>query len=294
MSSRILPNFDLLVPNTIAETVNLLAHYKDRAAVIAGGTDLVVAMKMNFESEILISISELSGLDYIDFDSESGLHIGAKATVSQLLQNDAVKQHYPALLQAADVFATPQIRTAATVAGNVLRGSPAGDCSCALMALGARVVLQSAEGTREVPIEDFWTGYNQNARRADEMAVEIIVDAPQAATGSAFRRMTRVNEDLAKLNGSVRLDMDGNICRSARIAMGCVGPTTLRLPKTEQLLQGEEITDDLLAHVADIVPTEISPIDDKRSTAEYRLMVSGVVIKRLIEQAAAAASTVAK
>jgi len=290
MSSRILPNFDLLVPNSTSEAVNLLAHYQERAAILAGGTDLIVAMKMNYESEILISVSELDGLDYIDFDPSSGLHIGAKATVSQILDNAEVKQYYPALWQAANVFATPQIRTAATLAGNVLRGSPAGDCSCALLALGARIVLQSTEGKREVAIEDFWTGYNQNARQSNELAIEIIVDAPQSATGSAFHRMTRVNEDLAKLNGSVRLDMDGKICKSARIAMGCVGPTTLRLPKTEKLLQNEEITPELLAHVTDMVPTEISPIDDKRSTAEYRLMVSGVVIKRLIEQAATAAN----
>lgn len=290
MSSRILPNFDLLVPNSTSEAINLLAHYQDRAAVIAGGTDLIVAMKMNFESEILISVSEIDGLDYIDFDPDTGLHIGAKATVSQLLDHPDVKKHYPALWQAADVFATPQIRTAATVIGNVLRGSPAGDCSCALMALGAHLVLQNADGRREVAIEDFWTGYNQNAANADELAMEIVVKAPQTKTGSAFRRMTRVNEDLAKLNASVRLDMDGKVCKSARIAMGCVGPTTLRLPKTEKLLENEEITSELLAHVVDTVPTEISPIDDKRSTAEYRLMVSGVIVKRLIEQAAAAAN----
>lgn len=290
MSSRILPNFDLLVPNSTTEAVNLLAHYQDRAAILAGGTDLIVAMKMNYESEILISVSELDGLDYIDFDPSSGLHIGAKATVAQILASAEVKQYYPALWQAANVFATPQIRTTATVIGNVLRGSPAGDTSCALLALGARIVLQSAEGIREVSIDDFWTGYNQNARHSNELAIELIVDAPQQSTGSAFKRMTRVNEDLAKLNGSVRLEMNGNICTSARIAMGCVGPTTLRLPKTEQLLINKEITPELLAQVADSVPTEISPIDDKRSTAEYRLMVSGVVIKRLIQQAATTAN----
>lgn len=290
MSSRILPNFDLLVPNSTTEAVNLLAHYQERAAILAGGTDLIVAMKMNYESEILISVSELDGLDYIDFDPSSGLHIGAKATVAQILASAEVKQYYPALWQAANVFATPQIRTTATAIGNVLRGSPAGDTSCALLALGARIVLQSAEGIREVSIDDFWTGYNQNARHSNELAIELIVDAPQQSTGSAFKRMTRVNEDLAKLNGSVRLEMNGNICTSARIAMGCVGPTTLRLPKTEQLLINKEITPELLAQVADSVPTEISPIDDKRSTAEYRLMVSGVVIKRLIQQAATTAN----
>lgn len=289
MSSRILPEFDLLVPTSTSEAINLLAHYQNRAELISGGTDLVVAMKVRHQSEVLISMSEVGGLDYIDFNRDSGLHIGARATVAQILETPEIQTLYPALWQAAWVFATPQIRTAATVIGNVLRGSPAGDCSCALLALGARVILQSQNGKREVPIEDFWTGYNQNARQSDELVVEIIVDAPQQQTGSAFRRMTRVNEDLAKLNGAVRLDMDGNICRAARMAMGCVGPTTLRLPKSEQLLIGEEITPELLAHVADVVPTEISPIDDKRSTAEYRLMVSGVVMKRLIEQAAAAA-----
>ena len=290
MSSRILPEFDLLVPASTTEAINLLAHYQNRAQLIAGGTDMVVAMKANLSAEVLISLSEVGGLDYIDFNPDSGLHIGARATVAQILETPEIQTLYPALWQAAWVFATPQIRTAATVIGNVLRGSPAGDCSCALMALGGRVILQSQSGKREVSIEEFWTGYNQNARQSDELVLEIIIDPPQQQTGSAFRRMTRVNEDLAKLNGEVRLEMNGNVCTSARLAMGCVGPTTLRLPKTEQLLTGEEITPELLAHVVDTVPTEISPIDDKRSTAEYRLMVSGVVMKRLIEQAQRAAT----
>ncbi len=285
MSSRILPEFELKTPQSVDETLELLATYGDSAMIMSGGSDLVVAMKMNLSPDTVISISEVAGLDKITYAPGQGLRIGAKVTIAQVLQNDAVKELYPALWQAAEVFATPQIRNSATVIGNLLRGSPAGDCSCAILALGGHIVLQNQNSNRDVSIDDFWTGYNQNARKGDELAIEIRLPPPSAQTRTIFKRMTRVNEDLAKINASVRLEMDGKLCKGARLAIGCVGPTTMRLPKTEALLTGSEINADILASIADMVATEISPIDDKRSSREYRIHVSGVLVKRLVQQA---------
>lgn len=286
MSSRILPEFELKSPQSVDETLELLANYGERAVIFSGGSDLVVAMKFGFAPSNIISINKIPSLATITFDAEQGLSIGAKVTIAQILENEIVKTLYPALWQAADIFATPQIRNTATVIGNVLRGSPAGDCSCAVLALKGSLVLQNQQGTREVSIDDFWTGYNQNAREPDELAISIKLPAPSKNSRSVFKRMTRVNEDLAKLNAAVNLEMDGDICKSARIAIGCVGPTTMRLPKTESVLIGNEINASTLAAIADTVATEISPIDDKRSSREYRIHVSGVLVKRLVEQAA--------
>jgi carbon-monoxide dehydrogenase medium subunit len=285
MSSRILPEFEFETPQSVTETLELLATNGENAVIISGGSDLVVAMKSNLAPSLVVSIAEVPNLEYIEFDSTTGLRIGARATVAQVLNNPTIKELYPSLWQAADTFATPQIRNTATIIGNVLRGSPAGDCSCAILALGGLLVLQSKDATREVAIDDFWTGYNQNARHDDELAIEIKIPAPNAQTSSAFKRMTRVNEDLAKLNAAVNIEIKDQTCVSVRIAIGCVGPTIMRLPKTEALLTGRQVDSATLAAIADTVATEISPIDDKRSSRDYRMHVSGVLVKRLVEQA---------
>lgn len=285
MSSRILPDFALLQPQTVAEAVGLLAEYGPRVTVMAGGTDVLVAMKFTQSPEYVMSLERIPGLAYVVFDETKGLRIGAKATVADLLAQPEVKAHYPALWNAARIFATAQVRNTATVLGNLLRASPAGDCSCAVYAIGGTVVLQGSAGRREVDIDDFWLSYGVTARRPDEFAIELVLPMPANGSRSAFKRMARMHEDLAKLNVAVHLEMLEQRCVNARIAMGCVAPTPLRLKNIEVLLKGKEITAELLQRIEEAVPSEISPIDDKRSTAEYRKQVSGVLLKRTIQEA---------
>ncbi len=288
MNSRVLPQFDLLQPQNIADVVALLALHKEQVSVLAGGTDLLVWNYIkNNKTPYVLSLSAIEGLDHIDYIPGEGLRIGAKAKVAQLLDHPDVASRFPALYQSAANFATPQIRNMATVMGNVLRASPAGDCSCAILALGGKVVLQGPEGQRLVDIDDYWVSYGVTARKHDELAVELRIVEPTASTRSAFHRLTRVHEDLAKLNVAVRLEMQQGICSQARISMGCVGPTPLRLKKTESLLKGAQITDELLQRVVASAQEEVAPIDDQRSTAQYRRQVSGVILKRVIEQAVA-------
>lgn len=288
MSSRVLPQFDLLQPRSIADVVALLSQHEDQVSILSGGTDLLVwgFIEKN-KTPYVLSLSAIEGLDNLDYVPGEGLRIGTKVKVAQLLKHPEVAKRYPALHQAAVNFATPQIRNMATVVGNVLRASPAGDCSCAILALGAQVVLQGPAGQRLVDIDDFWVSYGATARKPDELAVELRIADTSTSTRSAFQRLTRVHEDLSKLNVAVRLEMDLGTCKQARIAMGCVGPTPLRLKKTESLLTGANITDELLQQVAASAREEVTPIDDQRSTAEYRRQVSGVILKRVIEQAVA-------
>jgi len=285
MSTRVLPDFEILIPRDVPEAVRTLAEYGPKALVMAGGTDVLVMMKYNLRSEYLMSLSGIDGLDRLEFDPGNGLTIGATTTIAQIVDSPEVQAHYPALWQAASVLGSPQIRNAATVIGNLLRASPAGDCSCAVLALGGTLVLESVHGRREVSIDDLWLSYGVTARRPDELAVELRLPAPGAGTFSGFRRMTRTSEDLSKLNASVRLDMDGPVCRSARLAMGCVGPTTVRLPAIEAILTGKVVDDAVLKTVQNAVEGCISPIDDKRSSAEYRSAVAGVLLRRTIAQA---------
>ena len=138
---------------------------------------------------------------------------------------------------------------------------------------------------REVSIDDFWLDYRFTARKPDELAVEVKLPTLLKNTVSSFAAMTRTTLDLAKVNAAVRLDMEGKVCKKARLAMGAVAPTTIRLRKTEKFLEDVEINQDVLMSVEKSVPTEITPIDDVRSTAEYRKNVSGILVKRAIQEA---------
>lgn len=286
MTSRLLPPFDLLTPQSISEGVEMLAQHQSQVTILNGGTALWNHnRKLKHQTPYILTLSALKELDYINYIPGEGLRIGAKARISDLIENPVVAAKFPALYEAAYWFGNPQIRFMATVMGNLLRASPSADCSCAILALGGQVVLQSQAGQRAVDIDDFWISYDVTARRTDELATEIRIPETTSTTCSSFQRLTRVRQDLAKLNVAVRLEMNQGICRQARIAMGCVGPTTTRLKGVENMLMGNSVTDELLQQLAEVVKAEIAPIDDQRSTAAYRTQVSGVILRRVIERA---------
>jgi carbon-monoxide dehydrogenase medium subunit len=284
-SSRILPEFELLLPQSIKEAVDALGKLKSKAAVMAGGTDVVVSFTKGFGSPNIVSLAEIPGLDYVEYDSKNGLRIGAMATLQQVADNADVKKRYPALQKACAINGTPQTRNMGTVVGNIMRASPSGDCICAVLAIGGKVVLRGSKGKREVSIDDFYLKYRETAAKADELAVEIKLPAQPAGSCNAFARMTRTTLDLSKVNVAVRLDMAGKTVKEARVAIGAVAPTTIRLKKVEAILKGSQITDDVLQKIVETVPKEIKPIDDVRSTAEYRRDVAGVMVKRVILEA---------
>lgn len=287
MSSRGLPEFELLTPQSLLEAIDMLAQHQSQISILNGGTALWNhARKLNHLTPYVLSLSALKDLDHIHYTPGEGLRVGARATIAQLIANPAVIANYSALHGAGYWFGNTQIRNMATVMGNILRASPSADCSCALLALGGKVVLQSKAGIRTVDIDDFWLSYDVTARKPDELAVEIRIPDPKATTRTTFQRLTRVRQDLAKLNMAVRLEMDNGVCQQARLAIGCVGPTTMRLKQSEQLLAGRAISDDLLEQIATSAQGEIAPIDDQRSTAAYRRQVTGVLVKRLIARAA--------
>ncbi|RPI58738.1 MAG: xanthine dehydrogenase family protein subunit M, partial [Planctomycetaceae bacterium] len=278
--------FELLAPKTIEEAIDMVSQYGDKAAVLAGGTDVMIMLQRGaIKSPYIIALGDIAGLDYITYSKSEGLRLGALATAWQVVQDSKIKKNYTALWQAASTLGSPQIRNAATMAGNVLRASPSGDCSCALLALDASVVLRSKAGERVVPLDEFFIDYGKINCKANEIAVELRVPPTGEATRSAFMRMTRMNFDLSKVNAAVCLDMSGKKCVSARIAMGAVAPTTMRIKKAEDLLAGASISEKLLDEIAAVVSKQVKPIDDVRSTADYRRSVSGVLVKRVLQAA---------
>ncbi len=284
MTSRILPQFELFMPESISQVVEYLKLYGKKAAVMAGGTDLMVRMKSGLFVEYVVSLENVKGLDYIEYDETKGLSIGAMATLNQVLGSRKVQDNYPALAQSAYENGTEQTRNVATVVGNILNASPAGDSACAILALGGYVSLQGPNGTRQVDIDDFWINYRETERKTDEVALEVVIPPPKGCV-SSFTALTRTRKDLAKINAAAAISMKGSVCQKVRLALGAVAPTHIRLKKCEALLEGNEITDELIEKIVELAPTEINPINDVRSSAEYRRSVSGVLIKKVIKKA---------
>ena len=270
-NSHILINqFDYLEPESLQEAVTLLAQYGHRARVLAGGTDLLVHMKMERTApQAVISINRIPGLDRIAIQ-DGHLHIGACATIRAIENDTRVRAHYPALTDACASFSTTQVQTMGTVGGNLGNGSPASDSAPALIALSAEVEITGLDGKRRLPLEEFFVGPGKTALQDGELLTDVILPRPQIGTGSAFLKISRVAADIAKASGAVTIVRDGGRVVDCRMAFGSVAPTPMRTRKAERMLIGQEFREDLVARVAQAVSEEITPIDDVRSTAWYR------------------------
>jgi carbon-monoxide dehydrogenase medium subunit len=195
-SSRILPEFELLMPESVAEAVKMLKKHKANATVMAGGTDVIVSATQGFITPYVVSLTKIKGIEKVKYSASGGMRIGAMATLQNVADNKDVKKLYPALYKSAAINGTPQTRNTGTVVGNVLRASPSGDCACALLALGAKIVFEGSTGKREVSIDDFFIDYKKTARKDTELALEIKIPAPKKGQVSAFNRVTRTPLDL--------------------------------------------------------------------------------------------------
>jgi carbon-monoxide dehydrogenase medium subunit len=151
--------------------------------------------------------------------------------------------------------------------------------------MGARVLLEGPGGSRELALEDFFKGPGMTCMEKTEIMKEIIIPPLQTRTGSCFLKTGRLLQDIAVVNAAALISVESGRCRTCRIAVGAVAPTPLRLRKVEALLEGEEVSPDLLEEAAKKVEEEVHPISDIRSTQHYRRIVSGVLVRRALERA---------
>lgn len=265
--------FTYLEPGSVAEAVSLLATHGDAARVLAGGTDLIVQMKMErLKPAFVIGIGKLAELKGIRHE-DGRLTLGALTTIREIARDTAVRQHYTALADACAAFSTMQVQVMGTVGGNLCNGSPASDSAPALIALGAEVVLAGPDGETRLPLERFFYNPGKTARRPDQLLAAVEVPAPAPNTASAFVKVGRVAADIAKANAAVCIVRDGDRVADCRLAFGSVAPTPMRAPRAEAVLRGQALTPELVAQAAAVAAEEVSPIDDVRSTAAYRRKV---------------------
>jgi xanthine dehydrogenase small subunit len=251
---------------------------------LAGGTDLMVQMtgEIGEPPARVLDIWALDELRGIHVASDA-LLIGALTTYTDLRRSSEIAEHLPVLAETAATIGAAQIQNRATIGGNVINASPAGDTLPVLLALGAEMVLGSVSGERTVAADDFWTGYRSTARRDDELLVRIRI--PLVADRQVrFRKIgTRRAQAISKVVMALTWrGEEGGPWTEVRLALGSVAATTVRAPATEAVLEGRPPTRETADAAAEALTAEIQPIDDVRSTADYRRAVAGRVLHRLI------------
>ena len=248
-----------------------LAMLKDDAKLIplAGCTDLYVAVNFGtLHGARFLDLWSLEALRKITV-ADDVLTIGALATYTEIIRSRHVRKLLPMLVESARQIGGPQIQNRGTLGGNIANASPAGDSLPVLAAADATIVLRSADAERRVPYAEFQTAYRKTVRRPDELIVA--VELPTQRGAQWFRKVgTRAAQAISKVvMAAVRAERP-------RIALGSVAPTVLRVPRTEAALaQGASIED-----AAALLMQEITPIDDVRSTAEYRRTVAANLLRR--------------
>jgi xanthine dehydrogenase iron-sulfur cluster and FAD-binding subunit A len=292
-SHLLVQEFDYLEPGSLEEAISMLSEYGDRARLLAGGTYLLVQMKMErMQPEYLINVGKLPELEGVSFQ-DGRLNVGALTKIRALRNTPEVQADYTALAEACAAFGSTQIQLMGTIGGNLCNGSPASDTVPALAAFGAELELVGPAGKRVIPVEEFLVGPGKVALTDGELLVSVRLPPPpptpphlgEGGVGSAFIKISRVAADLAKASVAVVLVRDGDLITDCRLAFGSVGPTVLRARKAEALLIGKTFSAELALEAGKIALQEITPIDDVRSTAWYRREVVKALTHDVLQMA---------
>jgi CO/xanthine dehydrogenase FAD-binding subunit len=289
MFIRRLPKFEYHAPASLGEALDHLSRYGNKAKVLAGGTDLLVSMKKR-ESlpEHLINLKGIQELKHISYDNKKGLEIGGLVTLREIERSAIVKENYGTLWDAAKVMAAPQVRSLATIGGNLCSALPSADSAPPLVALGAKVTLAGKNGQRTLLVEDFFAGPGASALSPDEILSHVSIPNPPENSGGAYLKLMRRNAmDLALVGVAACLRLDGTkrVCREARIALGAVAPTPMRALRAEDLLLNKEPDEHIAIEAGKIAAGEARPISDVRASKEYRTEMVRVLTKRAVMEA---------
>jgi CO/xanthine dehydrogenase FAD-binding subunit len=280
-------DYDYRKPTTLQEVFTLLKEYGAKAALIAGGTDVMLNIRnREIFPDILISLRGLNDLSYIR--KNEGYHIGSLATHRMIERSDAIKTELSALHDAASQVGSVQIRNVATIGGNICNAAPSADTAAPLLVLDAIVVLEGPEGRRNVPITDFFTGPSATVRKTDEVLIEFHIPEKSKHFGSAYwKHARRKAMDLPLLGVAVGLALsDGEVISEARIGLTVAAPVPMRAFKAEEFLKGKHWDREVLAEAGRIASSESSPRDSLRSTAWYRRDMIEVFVPRMASLAA--------
>lgn len=272
-------------PESLASALRAWKEADASTRLVAGGTDLVVEQQRGVKpARRLIDLTSLEKeLKYVRREGDA-YALGALATHNDVLRSPDLLRDALPLAQACLEVGAPQIRARGTIAGNLITASPANDTIAPLLALDATVTIASSSGDRAVPLAEFYPGFRQTVLRQGEIVREIRFGALTERRRGVFLKLgLRRAQAISVINVAIVADLDGRRASNARVALGCVAPTVIRLHEVEGLLAGATLDDDVIAIVSSRAAEAVAPIDDLRSSARYRRDAVAALVARGLE-----------
>ncbi len=283
------PSFAYHRPVTLDEACRLLAS-EPRAAILAGGTDLMVHLRQPQRGKrppAVVNLKRIPGLGAIEVTADA-IGLGALTTLTALIEHPVVRAEYPVLPFTARYMGSPAIRHLATVGGNLCNASPAADLSPVLLVLDAELGIVGPTGARRLPLDRFFLGPGQTTLATGELLAWIELPRKHAGWTVRYERLdVRRAMDIAIVGVAVALRQDGSRVTEARLALGAVAPIPLRLPDAEAALVAGGLAPAAIERTAGLAMAVARPISDVRATAEYRREVVGTLVRRALASAAA-------
>ena len=280
-------NTEYLKPSDIKELLIIMTENKNRATVIAGGTNLIPEMRDGVKTpQVLVDVGDLQELAGIQLDEES-ISIGAATTIAEIAASPVIREHLPILSKAAGELGNPLTRNRATIGGNLANASPCADTAPPLLALEATVHIIDADGKEQaVPIDKFFMGYKLTRLGRGDVMTRISLSLPEReAKGGHTKLGLRKAASICVASVALMLLKENGHIAKVRIAFGSVAPQPIRAYALEALIEGNMINDALLADCDALLQKEISPIDDIRGTQSYRQAATGAILRRNLLQA---------
>jgi CO/xanthine dehydrogenase FAD-binding subunit len=280
------PPFEYHDPRELDEALALLADHGEEGKVLAGGQSLVPLLNFRLaHPEHLIDINRVSGLDYVR-RSDGALRIGAMTRQSTLEVAPVVERHWPLLHEALEFVAHPQIRNRGTVGGSVAHADPAAELPVACAALDAKMHVRSSRETRTIDWREFFVTHLTTAMEPDELLCEVEFPALPEGAGTAFTEYARRHGDFALGGAAVVVDMDGDTCRSASIALLGATDTPVRAEAAERVLAGARIDGESAAEAGRLASADLEPTGDIHGSSDYRRRLIGAMVRRAVLSAA--------
>jgi len=274
--------FDFLTPHSVDEAIAFMSERGGELRILAGGTDLLISMREGkITPRAVMSIKKLPDFRTIDNAKDSGLRLGAMVTLRQIARSPQIRSHYPSLAEAALLMASEQIRSLATVGGNLCNAAPSADMAPPLIALDAMVRIIGTQGERRLPLEEFFVGPGSTVLGSGELLADI--EIPSTARKTRYLRLTpRARMDIAVVGVAAGIQLDHSCVLTARIVLGAVAPVPLRVRPAEDALIGKPFTQAAIEAASTIAAEECSPISDVRGSDWYRRRMVGVLVTRAL------------
>jgi carbon-monoxide dehydrogenase medium subunit len=275
-------NFDYLEPTTVADACALLKQHAGEAKVFAGGSHVTILMKQGlYQPKALVNIKKIVELKGIRFDPSEGLAIGALVTHRELETSALVREKFPVLCEAEREVANIRVRNMGTVGGNLASGEPLTDLSQIFIALDGRLEILGPNGRRIIAVEELFVDFYTTSLAEDEIITRVVLPPVPARSGIEYIRFSSSSVvDKPCAGVAVRFTLDKEVVQTARVVLGCVGPTPVRARQAEASLTGEKISLESAAAAGKIASRECSPTDDLRGSEHYKRAIIGTLVKR--------------